>query len=663
MSKKLELIPLDLWVYDIEVYPKFWCVSFYNVKTKEIKTFKIGEHLKLQRFIDEKLKGQFVGGFNNSNYDDHILKEILQGINPNGLNNWIVKHRNKPWEWPYNQKINHSFLSFDVLKLLGPGRLSLKKYEAFLGLAIKETQVPFDYDKELTPEQIEQVIEYNIYDVKATAFLFLKFIDQFIIRLKLVEDYNLPNAALHQTMTQITASIFNAHPSRLARYTEYYYEVPQNIKELYAKALPEYNWLISKLESTKFYSEYHPDFQKEQVNLQLNVNGLIYEFKSGGLHAAQQTIIENDALIYNSDIVSNYPNLIVKYNYGSRAAKNMEQTIAQLIEKRVQNKKQGNTLVSSYMKELIVRPFGAMGFKFSNLWDSKQRMSICLTGELIIFFLAVKLSNYAEILQVNTDGIMYQIKDVNNLPKIEKILNAWQKITMLDLETTQFAKLWQKDVNNYILVNKEGEIKTKGGMVKYHNKRFHHKDFDEVRGVANNNLTVLDKAVVNYFVYGIEPETTIKQEKDLVAFQFIFDVKGNYSAVFYGDNEVEKASVVRVFYTRQGQPVFKAQKIEGKWRKDKVPFSSERCTIVNDSVLNKQAQELDLDYEYYVLLAWSRINQYLNKTPKNAIETTKYPGVCFECGLCSASLLDEIAVREIYDGIEVCKKCYFNNTI
>lgn len=317
-AEKLKQIPLGIWIYDVEVYPQFWCVSFYNLKTKEIKTFKTGEHLYLVKFIYKELLGQFVGGYNNSNYDDYIIKEIMQGINPHRLSSWIVDKRNKPWEWSYNKNYPLPFISFDILKLLGPARLSLKKYEAFLGLAIKETSVPFDYAKKLTPTQISEVIKYNIYDVKATAYLFIKFIDQFIIKLKLIEDYNLPNNSLTKTMTQITATIFEADESRLPRYLEYNYQTPARIKTLYLKYLPEYAWIINKLETTTFYSEYSEKFKKEQVSLEINVDGLIYEFKSGGLHMTKHAIIDTNSLILNSDIVSNYPNLIAKYNYGSR---------------------------------------------------------------------------------------------------------------------------------------------------------------------------------------------------------------------------------------------------------------------------------------------------------------------------------------------------------
>lgn len=655
---KLETIPLDVWIYDFEVYKHFWCVSFYNLKSKELKTYKTGQNYQLINFINKDLKGQFVGGYNSSNFDDYILKEVMAGVNPYKLSEWII-NGNKPWEWEYTKHNKLPFFSFDIMKLLGPGRLSLKKYEAYLGLKIVETNIPFDYPQKLSDEQEKLIIEYNIYDTKATSFLFLKFIDPFIIKLKLISDYNLDNSALNKTSTQLTALVFEANPSKLPKYKTYYYKCPENIKQMYQKALPEYLWIIEKLETTQFVTEMSENYIKEQIDLTIKVNDLIYEFKSGGLHAAKQKIIDKPSNIYNSDIVSNYPSLIRYYNYSSRAAKNMSGKIGELIKKRIEAKNNNDDLVSSYLKELIVRPFGAMGYKYSALWDGKQRMSICLTGQLIIFFLSVKISKYAEVLQVNTDGVMYLVNDLNNIDKIKKLMKAWEQITFMQLETERYSRLFQKDVNNYILVNEKDKIKTKGSMVKYYNEQFHNLSFNTVRGVVNNSLSVLDKAVVDYFVNNIDPEITIKNEQDLVKFQFVFDIKGNYSHIFYGDKLLENMKVCRIFYTKAGSPVFKAQALpNGNYKKDKVPLSSEKCTVYNDIIINKPISLLDLDYEYYTQLAYARIEQYKNEYVKNKFKLS-YPGESYECGLCSASLMNELVVRTLFDNIEVCKQCYF----
>ncbi|MCS4536762.1 hypothetical protein NXS15_01275 [Mycoplasma sp. CSL7475-4] len=664
--EKVKNLPLDVWLYDIEVFRKFWCVVFINAKTYETKIFKSTQRLALSQFVQFKLKGAFVGGYNSVNYDNYVLREILGGYSGVEITNWIINQRQKPWEFS-TMKTNPKlpFFSFDLMQMLGIGRVSLKKYRGFLGLSIVESPVPFTYEGELSDEQIDGVINYCVSDVKSTLYLFIKFVDQFIIKSQMIVDNGLNSNMLSKTMAQITAKIFEANSLLVPRYKQYDYKAPENVKMLYEKALPQFNWLIQKLESMTFYTEFDTaNYQRNQVNFNIEHKGLIYSFKSGGLHAAKNIIIDTDSNIVNKDIVNNYPHLIGLYNFGSRASHNMSERIMDFIAQRKQAKKAKDTIRSNYLKELVVRSFGAMEYKFNELWDPRQRMAVCLTGELIMFFLAVKLSQHVEILQVNTDGVMYRYETEQQRDKCEKIAQAWEKITLMTLETDTFSKLYQKDVNNYILVdafNPENN-KTKGAMVKYWKKQFHNPEFNAVRGMANNNLTVVDKAVYHYFVDKIPPRQTIENEKDPVCFQFIFDIKGDYTHVITNGKIIDDHKVFRLFYTKQGAPVFKAYLREnGEWKKDKVALSSERSTIYNEKVLNIDINTLDLDLDYYENLAWERISLFENSPNSHATTLkTSYPGESYECGLCGASLADELVVRTIYDDeMEVCRSCYF----
>ncbi|WGI36470.1 hypothetical protein [Mesomycoplasma lagogenitalium] len=662
LKQKLNNISLNIFIYDIEVFKFFWCVTFLNVKTNQLTTIK-NDFKKLNDFVNSNLIGSFVGGYNNSRYDDYILKELLANNNPYNLNNCIINKSCEPWQWPSIKFAKFPGFSFDIINLLGPGRLTLKKYEGFLGLSIEESSVPFDYDKELSEKQKQEIINYNIYDVKATAYLFLKFIDQFIIRSQLILDYNLDVINLKKTSSEITAKIFKAKSELLPFYKSYTYTVPENIKKLYSNYIKDYYWIIEQLESKTFLTEFNENYQKEQVNININFNNLIIEFKSGGLHGAKHKIYNNQVNLVNKDIFSNYPNLIKLYNYGSRRAPRMSQMIGQFLEERQQAKAEKNKIKSDYLKELIVRPFGAMEYKYNDLWDAKQRMSICLTGQLIIFALAYLISPFCELLQINTDGILFKYDTQEQKNKIDKICLVWEKITLMKLEEETFSRLFQKDVNNYIIINDDtNKIKAKGAMVKYWDNQFHNADFNQVRGAFNNNLTAIDEAVVKYFLYNKPVEQTLKEIKEVIRFQFVLDIKGNYSDFFLGDEKQERRKVWRIFYVKKGKPVYKAYlKENGEWKKDKVANSSSNCQIYNQDVRNIKTSDnlIDLDYDYYEKLAYERIDHYLNNDIKTKINKVSYPGEFTNCFLCSKSLLNELVVRH-YNQQEICKQCYLN---
>ncbi|MCU9933053.1 hypothetical protein NWQ33_04000 [Mycoplasmopsis cynos] len=143
-------------------------------------------------------------------------------------------------------------------------------------------------------------------------------------------------------------------------------------------------------------------------------------------------------------------------------------------------------------------------------------MSICITGQLLIFLYAVLLSKYSTILQVNTDGVYVKYETEQELEQIKEITKFWEIKTGLIIEWDNYKYLWQKDVNNYIIAKDKNDPKTwktKGSMVKYWNKQFHNLDFNDSRGTKNNNLTAIDEAVVYYFLQNRPVIDTLKSIK------------------------------------------------------------------------------------------------------------------------------------------------------
>ncbi|WLP85274.1 hypothetical protein [Mycoplasma seminis] len=651
---KVKGIPCDVWVYDIEVFKQYWCITFLNIKTAELVVID-NDYKALQQVMKYKIKG-ILGGFNNVRYDDYILKALLQGLNPYNLSQWIVKEKKAPWEYKGMRPSKLPVATFDVSDLISPTRMSLKKYEAFLGVSIEESDVPFDYDKELTQQQKDSILKYNAYDVKITALLLVKFIDQLIIKMNLISDYKLPTQFLARTNTRITAKIFEADKSLLPRYKTYKYEAPQNIKQLYKMYAPQYFWIIEKFESVEYKTKYSASYEEKQIEFGIKFQNMDLKFASGGLHGAVENYISTkDENIITIDITSNYGALIAKYNFGSRATRDMSKKMQELFNQRVKIK-HVDKIKAAYLKDLIVRPFGAMDDINNDLWDPRQRQAICITGQLIIFLLSVMLSPYCEFLQVNTDGIYFKTSKENET-KIKQLCDLWEKNTLMSLEWEWNKRIIQKDVNNYILIKQDDSLKTKGAQVKYYAAQFDNDTYHTVRGAVNNNLTIIDKCVVNYFVKNIPVMETLKQEKELVRFQFVYSLNGNYTDSFYGDKLLKPRKVWRIFYTLDGEPVFKAYKVNGEWKKDKVPQSSERNTIITSDIRKLTPQDIKLDYNYYEEIATNRINLYKYGENKKENITRMYPGESFECFLCGNSLMNETVVRYILDN-EVCRECY-----
>ena len=112
-----------------------------------------------------------------------------------------------------------------------------------------------------------------------------------------------------------------------------------------------------------------------------------------------------------------------------------------------------------------------------------------------------KLETYCDIIQTNTDGVLIKLRKYEDYELIDDICYQWEQRTMLQLEFEEYAKVFQGDVNNYIVVDHEGNYKSKGAYV----KKLSRIDYD---------LPIINKALINYMVKNIPIEKTINDCDD-----------------------------------------------------------------------------------------------------------------------------------------------------
>ena len=106
-------------------------------------------------------------GFNNHNYDDFVLRYVLTNQPVATTKQQSDKYINKEFdkkEWPAG------LVTWDLRDQLLS--VSLKKYEAMKGLSVKESSIPFDKADEFSAIELEEVIRYNVQDLRSTLSLF-----------------------------------------------------------------------------------------------------------------------------------------------------------------------------------------------------------------------------------------------------------------------------------------------------------------------------------------------------------------------------------------------------------------------------------------------------------------------------------------------------------
>ena len=198
-----------IWGYDFEVYSAipgggWFCVTFINYEDRKNKIVIINDRVKLTGFYNNHKDDIFIS-YNGRQYDTGIFKGILDGINVGYVNDKLIKEGKKPFQVVKNAK-KYPLNDYDtILK-----DKSLKQLEAFMGDDIRETEVDFNIDRELTDEEIEQTLYYNEHDVIEVLRVLDYCWDDFEGQLDIIELYGLDMSYFTKTKVQLASKILNA---------------------------------------------------------------------------------------------------------------------------------------------------------------------------------------------------------------------------------------------------------------------------------------------------------------------------------------------------------------------------------------------------------------------------------------------------------------------
>ena len=568
--------------YDFEVFQYDWMVVLIDYESKE-KTIIIDDKNKLQNFYESNKNNIWIG-FNSRTYDQFILKGILSGLNPTDVNNAIIIDGRNGYQVVPNAD-KYQLYNFDIMI----GFNGLKQLEGFMGSMIKETSIPFDIGRKLTSSEIEEVIKYCTHDVEQTIEVFNNRREEFDSQVSLIDAFNLPMEMFTKTKAQLSATVLGAKRS-YSRNDDFDITIPDTLQ-------------IS--EKYKYIVDWYKDVNNRDYKKLLNtdVAGVPHVFAWGGIHGARLNY-KTEGIIACCDVASLYPSIMIEYNYLSRNVTEPEK-YKEIREKRLKLKKEKNPMQKPY-KIVLNSTYGAMKDKHNDLFDPLMANNVCITGQLLLLDLIEKIEPYVELIQSNTDGLFMKVNDMETVDKIKSIASEWEKRVHLSLEWDIYSKIYQKDVNNYIMISSDGHTKTKGAYVKK-------------LSAIDYNLPIINKSLINYFVSGKNIEDTIKECSELKEFQLVSKVSSKYKYGMYG-NEKLNERVLRIFASTDpnAKGVFKVKDNNGENSIAKIPDTPEHCFLWNDSVNDVKCPEY-LDKSYYINMAKKRLNDFMDEkgTKKN----------------------------------------------
>ena len=621
-------------VYDVEIFPNCFHCCVKNTETGQLYKFEISERRnQLTDVVDffrlQPIEDYFrmFCGYNNHHYDDVIINYMIDYRDKlAGLPYWRICQslfnlsttivgdeegsREKVKRWKYA----HYFQSMDLLTM---------QFSQKLRVGLKTMQVTMhyknvyeyegDFDKPLPKAEIDNMILYNINDVESTEELLNRLKDQIELRLFIEQEHGIDCLSMD--------SVKMAETFLLEKYSERS-GIPKNvIKEMRSPMdyiplkdviLPFIKYKNPKLQDVLedmkkqiVYSKERKSYEKKFV-----LSNVVYSVGVGGIHSIHTPQIflpKDDEHIGHADVTSMYPSFLIKYQWGPRhLGKLFCDIFSEIYDERVEAKRTGQKIKNLFLKIVLNSPTGKMQQEVSWMYDPFNVFKIRINGQLILLMLVDRLLELGcEIIQVNTDGVVYRAK--NQLREgIERAIHEVESITQLMFEVDEYEAFYQYAINDYFGVEK--------GYSETHNPELIEKkgmfitDTKLGKGLAP---VVIPKAVINYFLTKQPVDEFIVKDKDIRDFLMSQAVDKKFKVV-HGEKPIQRIN--RFYASTDGPYLFKCKfnpddvgKIIGEWddvRIDDGWTMQNMLTKSGVTILNKfddrPIEDRKINYRYYI---------------------------------------------------------------
>lgn len=593
--------------YDFEVFKYDWLVVLIDLDAKK-ETVIINNRDQLQQFYDQH-KGVIWAGYNSRHYDQYILKAILCGFDPKDVNDWIIVEERPGYRFSSLLR-NFPLINYDVMP--NPP-ISLKTLEAFMGHSIKETSVPFDIDRPLTEAELAETVKYCRHDVEETVEVWLRSIEEFNTTMFFVNHFHLGSDCIGKTKAQLAATILGGNRKGKTFDDEFKFPILDCVQ------LDKY-----KAVASWYKNPVNHDYRKTQEDVM--VAGVPHTFAWGGGHGAIRQYHGSGVFIV-IDVTAYYPSLQKQFKIGYRVMDNPE-NFEFIHDSNIEFKRKGDKKARQPFKIMDNAISGQMKEPGSALFDPMSNNTICINGQLLLLDLIEHLeaAECCQLIQNNTDGIIIKPHDYDrDFDTIDDVVWEWEQRTGMKMDFDIFiGHIFQKDVNNYFLIDREtGAVKAKGAYV----KKLSDLDYD---------LPIVNRAIVEYFTTGAPPEKTIGACDSLRDFQKVVKVSSKYRYALYSPTtttekirdekgrlktvirfsggEVQTDKTFRVFASkdrsRGGIYKVSGKMVKGREKNpEKFANTPDHCFIINDDVSAMSIPD-ELDRQYYIDLAWKRLKDY-----------------------------------------------------
>lgn len=268
-----------------------------------------------------------------------------------------------------------------------------------------------------------------------------------------------------------------------------------------------------------------------------------------------------------------------------------------------------NKIAAEALKIVINAIFGKFGSDKFMLYDRLALLRTTINGQLMTLTLIEELAlNDIHTISANTDGIIIKIPN-DKFDVFHQITDNWCTSNKMQADYEVYDKLVTRDVNNYLVVHKDGEEEFKGAL----NPKQYIKDLTK-----GFDMPIVAYAVYNYFVHNIPVMETLQSHKDILDFCKTQNVGAQFEVVVIKvENNQEVVTYTqkhnRFYVSTKGYSIKK----EHKTTKERTKLASGLPVVILNSLDDKPIEERNINYKYYYDEAYKIIDPIKLGIPQN----------------------------------------------
>lgn len=593
--------------FDCEVYGNYFLIGFKNYYTgkvwycEKIEGCNEAKDTQLYHEFDTSmlewiLRSCYLVGFNSRSYDMIVTALALSGKSTVAIkqcSDMIIQWGEPGWQILKAYKAPQIKANHVDLIEVAPLGASLKTYGARLHTPFLQ-DLPFHPDTTLTAEQIAITRWYCVgKDLVSTAYLLNNLQEQLQLRQTLTDEHGIDLRS--KSDAQIAEAIIAKQLTKWDGVKPKRRKALEEGTTFYFKPVPYMNYETDVMQeafrtvcNTPLIIDINgriplPD-QIENLKIPLGQN--IFRMGIGGLHSSESKIAHHSDAnwkLFDIDATSFYPMIILNQGlYPEHLGKNFLRVFHDIVQSRIQAKRAGNKAIADSLKITINGTFGKFGNPYAIMYAPDLMLQVTLSGQLSLLLLVERcVLNEIPVVSANTDGLVIKCPR-NKTELLKDLILEWERQTQFSMETVEYKSIYSRDVNSYIAVTRDGEIKGKGAFA----NPWNNPKLTSFRCHKNPVATICLDAIEEYLKSGADYEKIIRSSTDVRKFVVVRNVKGG--AVLNGQY---LGKVVRWYYSTNSPGEMVYAKTGNK------VATSDGCRPYMDL---REIFPIDIDYDWYI---------------------------------------------------------------